>query len=440
MNSGHSTVWFHGAWFIVGLLGLHACGPAVPQQSTPPYNGFLIWPSREVRLGLFSDKEENPDSTSEVTAQIVDQSGPTRLRVTYDIQEGGYGGVIVPVGQKDLTGYGEIVLRVHGEAGGPEAMRLQLVSANNLRKAVSLAPYASHSGSWWTTIRVPLSAFRLAPRPILAKTKHIAIVFGPGHGAIEVDRIRVEGHAVSNELEDLGLVARPLPADHGAVVGRSFDWSGYDWQVRPATGDDVKFPGPNYWSDANESVWVDSQGRLHLSVKYYEGNWYCSEVYTQRSLGYGTYIFRLSGPMEQLDKNMVIGLYTYLDDENEIDIEFTKWGQDRRTLFEQYTVQPHHHPGNVSRQDHVPRSNKTTHLFRWDEDRIVFESYDGHDIDGRSPYRTWTYTGSDIPRAAAERLHMNLWLFRGHWPSDLKACELIVDRFEFVPARDPSQR
>jgi len=60
----------------------------------------------------------------------------------------------------------------------------------------------------------------------------------------------------------------------------------------------------------------------------------------------------------------------------------------------------------------------------------------GTDINRTPPNRTWTYTGRDIPKAADEKLHINLWLFQGQWPQDMKEHELVLSRFEFVPAAE----
>ena len=218
---------------------------------------------------------------------------------------------------------------------------------------------------------------------------------------------------------------------------RAFSWSGYRWRVRPAT-DQLAFPGPNCWSDSDQSVWVDGDGRLHLAVRYDRDDWYCCEVISQESLGYGRYIFHVDGPLESIDKNLVLGMSTYLDDEHEIDIELTKWGQDRPAVYEQYTVQPYQHQGNMNRADYVPRSSVTTFAFTWLKDRIVFESFVGDDVQDQTPYRTWTYTGEHIPEPGSEKVHVNVWLFNGHWPQKNKTHELVLSQFEFVPAgQDP---
>ena len=63
------------------------------------------------------------------------------------------------------------------------------------------------------------------------------------------------------------------------------------------------------------------------------GKWVCAEVVLQQTLGYGTYRFYLDSPVDSLDPNVVLGLFTWNDDpafnNRELDIEFARWGRCR---------------------------------------------------------------------------------------------------------------
>ena len=104
-------------------------------------------------------------------------------------------------------------------------------------------------------------------------------------------------------------------------------FSGYDWEVRP---DSVGGPGPNHWDAGN--VTLDRQGRLHLKLTHQGGVWHCAEVTTLRSFGFGRYQFQVTGALDRLDPNVVFGLFDYPppavgpDGTNEIDIEYSRWG------------------------------------------------------------------------------------------------------------------
>jgi len=101
-----------------------------------------------------------------------------------------------------------------------------------------------------------------------------------------------------------------------SAAPRAVDFSGYTWTVKSGYGG----PGGNNWGNGEESVFVDSAGKLHLKVKNIGGKWYSSEVFLNKSLGYGKYEFVTEGPVDKVDKNLVVGLFVYADDEHEIDI------------------------------------------------------------------------------------------------------------------------
>ncbi|HCO93045.1 MAG TPA: hypothetical protein DIU00_03695 [Phycisphaerales bacterium] len=119
-------------------------------------------------------------------------------------------------------------------------------------------------------------------------------------------------------------------------------FAGRNWKVK--SFDFPAGPGPNYFSDSENDVWVDGEG-LHLTISYQDDRWYCSEVILQECLGYGIYIFQLHGRVDLIDPNMVIGLFTW-DNEapesayRELDIEFTRWGNSDDPTNAQYVVQP----------------------------------------------------------------------------------------------------
>ena len=57
---------------------------------------------------------------------------------------------------------------------------------------------------------------------------------------------------------------------------RWISFSGYDWWVKTSFG--LVGPGPNYFSDSTNNVWLDAQGRLHLRITNRSNQWQCAEV------------------------------------------------------------------------------------------------------------------------------------------------------------------
>ncbi len=213
---------------------------------------------------------------------------------------------------------------------------------------------------------------------------------------------------------------------------RVIRFSGFDWVVR-TTGERQEGPGPNRFSDSEDNVWVDEAGRLHLKIVQKGGVWYCAGVTVRQSLGHGKYVFYVSSKVSELDRHVVAGLFTYMNDEEEIDIEFSRWS-DPDNQDAQFAVQPAHLAGNKERFDLDLVGERSTHAFHWQPHRIDFLSVQGH---GFTPtpdnlIHQWTYTGANIPPDSEERLKINLWLFRGRPPADLNEQELIIERVEFV--------
>jgi hypothetical protein len=220
---------------------------------------------------------------------------------------------------------------------------------------------------------------------------------------------------------------------------RIITFSGKQWIVKEAFSSPAG-PGPNYFSNREEDVWVDEEDGLHLKITQRYGNWFCTEVITDSSFGYGTYFFFLQSRTDTLDVNTVVGLFTWDNDAplfnyREIDIELSKWGE---MGYEnaQYVVQPWHHPGNLYRFN-IDLSNlepQTTHLFEWREDDIFFQSLYGHFH--RPPSKDfiidyWNYSGGDNPPAGGENCRINFWLINGEAPANHHDAEIILSKFEF---------
>jgi hypothetical protein len=113
---------------------------------------------------------------------------------------------------------------------------------------------------------------------------------------------------------------------------RTLDFSGYTWNVKSTVAPPYEAPfgpGPNYFSAAPDDVWVDANGDLHLTITQRDGKWYASEVYTVKPMDYGAYLFTVESGVDQLDKNAVLGLFTWDETDpayahREIDIEFSR--------------------------------------------------------------------------------------------------------------------
>lgn len=218
-----------------------------------------------------------------------------------------------------------------------------------------------------------------------------------------------------------------LPIQEGA---RLISFAGYNWVVEDS-GETPVGPGPNYFSDSGENVWVDNEGRLHLKIVQRDGKWYCSKVTMWKSYGYHKYVFYVDCRVDQLDKNVVAGLFAYKNDEQEIDIEVSKWGDANKDNC-QFAVQPSTNVGNKVRFNLSLQDNYSIHFFNWQKDSIEFGTYLGKSLTSTKEdvVKDWTYTGKDIPTSMDLRIKINLWLFRGRFPNDNQDNELIIRDFK----------
>ncbi|MGM0431358.1 MAG: family 16 glycosylhydrolase [Spirochaetota bacterium] len=199
-------------------------------------------------------------------------------------------------------------------------------------------------------------------------------------------------------------------------------------------------PGPNYWSDSVEHIWVDEAG-MHLTVQLSdEGTWLASEVYTKQELGYGTYTFVVDSDITNYHSNLVAGFFTWdhrpAENNREIDIEFASWGTGQVTG--QYVVQPVISPERIEVFNPAMRGTFSTHRIIWTPSEVSFSSYHG-DVDPDSPQaqaqrmHQWSFQG-EPPTEGKAHFRINLWLFRGTGIGD-RSSKLTVREFRFEPLR-----
>jgi hypothetical protein len=223
-------------------------------------------------------------------------------------------------------------------------------------------------------------------------------------------------------------------ADRPALL-KTILFAGKQWKIKQS--DALVGPGPNYFSDSSDNVFVDDQGRLHLRITQRNGLWYCAEIFTEDGLDYGQYRFSLADAPPVADKNTILGLFTWddLSDDaaahhnREIDIEFGKFGDESR-LPGSYTVQPYTNAGNTFLFDpSALQGRSSTHSFKWGPQSVDFESRVSNNP-ADPPVAVWSYAGPDIPPPGRGGVRINLWLFNGTPPQDSQEVEAIIENFE----------
>jgi hypothetical protein len=218
---------------------------------------------------------------------------------------------------------------------------------------------------------------------------------------------------------------------------RWLSFSGYDWWVKTSAGQ--VGPGPNYFSDSTNNVWVDVLGQLHLRITNRSNQWQCAELVSARTFGYGSYRFELGSTVDNLNPNAVLGLFTWSDDpaytDREIDIECSRWGNASDPTSAQYVVQPYDTTGHLIRIVLPSNQTNSTHLFMWETNRVTYQSLRGAYSPTPAPANVisnWTYTLT-VPHTGDENIRLNLWLNSGTPPTDNHEVEVTIRSFQLVP-------
>ena len=218
---------------------------------------------------------------------------------------------------------------------------------------------------------------------------------------------------------------------------RTVEFAGLPWSVKTSAG--AVGPGPNVYSDSVGNVAVDSAGSLHLRITHVGSAWRCAELGLDPSLGYGRYAFQLSMPTGPLDRDVVLGLFTWDDapaqHHREIDIEVARWGDAVDSTNAQFVVQPYSLNGNLVRWTLPADADSLTLSFDWQPGVVHFLAVRGHKL--FPPYDTvltdWYYVGPSVPSPGGEHARMNVWLDGGNSPSDGLEAEVLVSSFQFNP-------
>lgn len=215
----------------------------------------------------------------------------------------------------------------------------------------------------------------------------------------------------------------------------TISWSGYNWVVKSGTG---MGPGPNNWSEANVSP--DQAGGLDMRISNPGGAWQCAEITSTQPFGFGTFQFWVDGPVDQLDKNIVLGLFQYggADGINEQDIEFSQFGAAQRPHgnFTVYPASPG--PRETTQQFSFDLQGKTatTGRYAWQSTGTAFVLLDGFHDDDLGQIHSWSFTPGDYQHLVPQTpmaVHINLWLFRGQPPSNGQPVAIKLKKFSYLP-------
>lgn len=207
---------------------------------------------------------------------------------------------------------------------------------------------------------------------------------------------------------------------------KTLHFSGYDWNALE-TMKDIGGKAHRYDPD---NVWVDAEGRMHLRLFRTKYEWVCSDVSTQRSLGYGTYRFDLENP-GALDPSAMLSLNTWTDDvdnqnHHELEVHVSRWGNPESKNAE-FVVEPYYVPSNVYRFE-MPAGPMSA-IFHWVPGSAAFTA---QRPGTQTPVATWNFT-TNVPTSGPERIHVSLCEYAYGHVSLQRDTEVVLDRFQFLP-------
>jgi len=205
-------------------------------------------------------------------------------------------------------------------------------------------------------------------------------------------------------------------------------FGGLIWRVRTIPG--------SYASKSNEytatNAFVDSAGALHLRVSHGVHGWMCSDIHTERSLGYGNYRIAIEDT-NRLEPAAMLSLYNYIEeapdgDHKEIAIHFTRRGIASNTNGE-FSIQPSYLPVN-SHHFNVPSGTLNVDL-NWHPDDAALSILPAVTT-ARRPVISWVFK-TGVPRSDDTHFYLNFCNYGYALTPLTHDVEVIVNSFKFYP-------
>lgn len=195
-------------------------------------------------------------------------------------------------------------------------------------------------------------------------------------------------------------------------------WCGINWRVV---------------SQVENNTWVDDQGRLHMRLQKIGDKWYCTTLESPYKVKYGKFIWNISSPSLNLERNTSIGMFTYADDNHEIDIEINQWpGRNEHLWFTNQPGSIEDYPTNTyySVYSDSPYLNSTniTYIIDWEPTYINYSviSCEGLMISN------WNYTNeSGIPHMEST-ICQYFGILANITPQSEQNKEIVFNSFQYI--------
>jgi hypothetical protein len=166
-----------------------------------------------------------------------------------------------------------------------------------------------------------------------------------------------------------------------------------------------------------------------------DGHWYCAEIHTTRSFGYGTYRFVVQD-IGHLDGSATFRIFAYdlvISNESrndELDIELGRW-DDPHNHNGRYVVQPFYILKNVAKFE-AP-GGVLTHTIRWEPGKVSFRTVQGSSNMPGQKVVSEKFFAEGVPAPAHHKIYIDLLDFlHSRHPSKLPT-EVVIEKFDYLP-------
>ncbi len=254
--------------------------------------------------------------------------------------------------------------------------------------------------------------------------------------------------AGATACSDAAPSSAPEPGEPVAQVAQAssgtLSWKGYEWNVTNGGMAGIANGDPN-------NVSVDASGYLHLKITKNGTTWTAAELYSATNLGFGTYQWQVSGPIDRMDHTVVLGLSPYgpaagvgTDGFNEIDTEFSYWNDEIGKVNMDWGVYPADSKAQHEEDDFffsLSGGTQTTTRMVWSSTKIVSTVMSGLVPIGstQNELNTQSYEPPNAADAIPQQpipVLLNLWLYEAA-PSSGNDVEVVLQDFQFVPEGQP---
>lgn len=314
--------------------------------------------------------------------------------------------------------------------GGRERVDTIAGRVRNARSGQQIVIYA-HSGPWWVQPWpdrpfIPIKADSTWSTETHLGFEYAALLVEPDYHpppTLDVAPTPVGGVALVKIVKGTGTPQ--------FAPTKPLKFSGYDWGVRMIASDKG---GTNNLYDP-DNAWTDASGALHLQIKKKSGRWSCAEIFSNRSLGYGTYAVTVRD-VSHLEPAAVFNMFTFeewVPDQHyrEMDVEISRWGDVTRKNDAQYVIQPFYIPGNLFAFD-VP-SGRLTLVMRWESGRASFKTYHGSSTGPGARLVSEHEFTTGIPSPGQAKLRLILYVVASDKSPLQKDSEVVIEKFEYLP-------